>query len=167
MSLPRELLETAQYLARRKADRQTPADLRRAVSTAYYALFHLLVGDAVGRMTTDEGDRADLARGFEHRDMKKACHGVLAQSLPFPLPLLLGLPLGPELPSVATAFVKLQDERHLADYDLGRTFQREEVRDIVGSAASAFQAWDAVRTTPAAQAFLALLFLGVKTVKTR
>jgi hypothetical protein len=50
---------------------------------------------------------------------------------------------------------------------LARVYKREEVLDIVGSASSAFAAWDVVRPTPPAQTFLSLLFLGLKPVKTR
>ena len=42
MSLPEDLLEQAVHLATLDARRPKQANLRRAVSTAYYALFHLL-----------------------------------------------------------------------------------------------------------------------------
>jgi hypothetical protein len=45
--------------------------LRRAVSTAYYALFHLLISDAVAQCP-DPQFRAALARVFEHGLMKSA-----------------------------------------------------------------------------------------------
>jgi uncharacterized protein (UPF0332 family) len=167
VTLPEELLDTARYLLRRNQNRPTQADLRRAVSTAYYAVFHLLVGDAVGAMTADPAERVELARAFEHRDMRKACQGVLTPPAPSPLPILLGPSVAAELTAVATAFVRLQDERHRADYDLARTFTRQAAREIVGQAAEAFAEWNIVRATSGAQAFLALLFFGLKAVKTR
>jgi hypothetical protein len=167
MTLAEELLDTARHLVGRNRSRPTQADLRRAVSTAYYALFHLLVGDAVDRMATDETARAELARAFEHREMKKACQGVLTPPQPSPLPLLFGGPVGAELSQLATAFIYLQDERHRADYDRGRHFDRADARGTVAQAAKAFEAWAVARTTPPAQAFLALLFFGLKSVKTR
>lgn len=45
--------------------------LRRALSTAYYALFHLLISDAVANCT-DPQFRATLARVFDHGPMKSA-----------------------------------------------------------------------------------------------
>ena len=39
---PRDLIETARRLVESGAAQPTQADLRRAVSTAYYALFHCL-----------------------------------------------------------------------------------------------------------------------------
>ena len=41
-----DLLEQARHLAKRGKKRPRQASLRRAVSTAYYALFHLLISEA-------------------------------------------------------------------------------------------------------------------------
>jgi len=41
MAFPNDLLEQAKHLAIREKKRPRQASLRRAVSTAYYALFHL------------------------------------------------------------------------------------------------------------------------------
>jgi uncharacterized protein (UPF0332 family) len=46
MPLAEHLLEQAQHLANREKKRPRQASLRRAVSTAYYALFHLLIHEA-------------------------------------------------------------------------------------------------------------------------
>jgi uncharacterized protein (UPF0332 family) len=43
MRLHDELLDTARFLLRRNQNRPTQADLRRSISTAYYALFHRLI----------------------------------------------------------------------------------------------------------------------------
>lgn len=45
MGLPEDLLEQAGHLARRERKRPRQASLRRAVSAAYYALFHLLTSE--------------------------------------------------------------------------------------------------------------------------
>jgi len=70
--LPEGLLEQAQHLARREPKRPRQASLRRAISTAYYALFHLLISEAILSWKRVE-DRDDLARMFEHTNMKTAC----------------------------------------------------------------------------------------------
>lgn len=72
MRLPEDLLEQAQHLARREPKRPRQASLRRAVSTAYYALFHLLISEAILNWKR-VADREDLARMFEHANMKTAC----------------------------------------------------------------------------------------------
>ena len=43
---PRDLIETARHLAESGAPQPTQADLRRAVSTAYYAMCHCLAASA-------------------------------------------------------------------------------------------------------------------------
>jgi len=73
MDLPEGLLDVAQHLSRRElrsSDNQ--AGLRRAVSTAYYALFHLLISDGIENWKRVD-DRHELARMFEHNNMKTAC----------------------------------------------------------------------------------------------
>ena len=47
MRLPEGLLEQAQHLVKREPKRPKQASLRRAVSTAYYGLFHLLISEAI------------------------------------------------------------------------------------------------------------------------
>lgn len=49
MPFPDDLLEQAYDLAQKEATDPKQASLRRAVSTAYYALFHLLVEEAVSK----------------------------------------------------------------------------------------------------------------------
>ena len=47
MPFPDDLLEQAYDLAQKELISPKQASLRRAVSTAYYALFHLLIDEAV------------------------------------------------------------------------------------------------------------------------
>jgi hypothetical protein len=70
MSFADDLLEQAYHLANREPENQ--ANLRRAVSTAYYALFHLLIDEAVGNWGIAR-QRSILARTFEHGKMKSVC----------------------------------------------------------------------------------------------
>lgn len=65
MSLAKDLLEQAKHLASRERKRPKQASLRRAVSTAYYAVFYLLIGEAVRNWSRSD-QRAKLARAFEH-----------------------------------------------------------------------------------------------------
>jgi hypothetical protein len=60
---------------------------------------------------------------------------------------------------VATTFVSLQEARHGADYDLSRTFRRQEALDFVESARQAFEAWERVRKTDDARVYLACFHL--------
>jgi hypothetical protein len=67
-----DLLEQAYHLANREPEDPKQASLRRAVSTAYYALFHLLIEEAVGNWGVAR-QRSILARTFEHGKMKSIC----------------------------------------------------------------------------------------------
>lgn len=68
-----------------------------------------------------------------------------------------------ELRAVAKAFVDLQALRHEADYDFVSQFTREQVRDIIALAQSAFDNWRAARANPdhrdAVELFLAAMLL--------
>jgi len=67
-----DLLEQAYHLAKRERKHPKQASLRRAVSTAYYALFHLLIDEAVGNWGIVR-QRSILARTFDHGKMRSVC----------------------------------------------------------------------------------------------
>jgi hypothetical protein len=69
MAFVDDLLEQAQHLANRERKEPRQASLRRAISTAYYALFHLLISEATLNWKRVEY-RDALARVFEHGNMK-------------------------------------------------------------------------------------------------
>ena len=62
MSLHADLLKQARHLATKEPRRPSQASLRRAVSAAYYALFHRLVDEAT-RMMISRGNRDSLRQG--------------------------------------------------------------------------------------------------------
>ena len=70
MAYADELLELAQDIANLHPDHPHQASLRRAVSTAYYALFHLLISEATANWQRPEL-RAVLGRVFDHGPMKQ------------------------------------------------------------------------------------------------
>jgi hypothetical protein len=63
MPFAEHLLEQAEHLAKRERNRPRQASLRRAVSTAYYALFHLLIHEATQNWKR-AAQRHLLARAF-------------------------------------------------------------------------------------------------------
>jgi hypothetical protein len=67
MSFAEDLLEQAHHLAYREATDPKQASLRRAVSTAYYAVFHLMIDEAVGQWSV-ERQRGMLGRTFEQNE---------------------------------------------------------------------------------------------------
>ena len=139
-----DLLDQAQHLARRDTNRPKQANLRRAVSTAYYALFHLLVSEAVGYWRV-ERHRELLARSFEHGKMKNACKGCKIQNA--------------EIEAIAEAFVGLQQARHTADYDNWKVWTKFEAMTHIEGAKIALEKWDMVKNQDVAQDFLLSLFV--------
>ena len=142
-----ELLEQARHLAHREKKRPRQASLRRAVSTAYYAIFHLLIADAAKNWRRAE-QRHALARSFNHGRMKVASQKIgKPQNIP---------PSSPEdhLRLVATIFIRAQQQRLTADYDNSIPWTRLEALTQIDTVAAAFQSWKIIRKEPIAQAYL-------------
>jgi hypothetical protein len=72
MPFPNDLLEQARHLANREPKRPKQASLRRAVSTAYYALFHLLSMETAKNWRRPT-ERFTVARMLDHTPMVKVC----------------------------------------------------------------------------------------------
>jgi uncharacterized protein (UPF0332 family) len=135
MSFADELLEQAFHLLNKDGSAPKQASLRRAVSTAYYAVFHLLIDEAVGNWGV-EHQRSTLARTFEHGSMAKVCEDsvrdfYIAQQ---PAPLL-------PLKDVAQTFTELQQKRHIADYDNSTVWTKANAETWVTKAETAFNNW--------------------------
>jgi hypothetical protein len=132
--------------------------LRRSISTAYYALFHLLVGEAVQCWNGSQAARAGLERAFDHKRMMDVNRTVSKgewKGWSTPLPRV---PL--ELRSVAQTFINLQDARHQADYDNAKIWASDECVDLVAEVHTAFLEWEKIRTGPAANEYLLSLLIG-------
>jgi hypothetical protein len=148
-----DLLTQADHLANWEGNHPTQAGLRRAVSTAYYALFHLLIDEAVGNWAI-EWQRSTIARTFDHGKMKKICEERIHQFYSSGKPAD-----GLQLMKVAQTFSILQDKRLTADYDNSFNWDRTNAMAQVDLARAAFADWRAIRTTNEAQNYLLMLFL--------
>jgi uncharacterized protein (UPF0332 family) len=153
MSLAQDLLEQAQHLANRDGADPKQASLRRAVSTAYYAVFHLLIDEAVNNWGIAR-HRGKLARTFDHGSMKRVCDDCVKSFYN------TGKPAS-ELPlkEVAQTFLELQLKRHTADYDNSYLWTKADAQKWIDRTAAAFTSWDAIRTQDESQDFLLSLFL--------
>ncbi|MDZ7858219.1 hypothetical protein [Sphaerotilus sp.] len=160
--LARDLLEQASFLCGRERKRPKQASLRRAVSSAYYALFHLLIEASVAHFGSRSpmALRRLMARAYSHGDMLAACKHLALGTPPPHLSALLATPVEADLRLIATAFVELQDQRHRADYDLSAGFTRIGVDMLITKVEDAFQAWERVAGTHNAKVFLSALLLG-------
>lgn len=161
MPLADDLLVQAKLLASFEANRPKQSSLRRAVSAAYYALFHLLIDAAVKNLV--RGGPAGLEhlmrRGFAHKEMKEACKSLTTPTPLGPANHLLTKPLSDDLIKVAKALDSLQALRHVADYDLGRPFSRTDVLVHVGEVENAFKAWHRAKGSANSKVFLVSLLM--------
>jgi uncharacterized protein (UPF0332 family) len=162
MSLHVDLLEQASHLLRREPRRPKQASLRRAISAAYYAFFHLLVHESSKRLisgASHEQLRALTVRAFDHGTMKQASKAFASGGLPPSLQSILphGAPV--ELRKLADVFVNLQHARHGADYDVNLSLTRHETQTLVDQVEEAFQLWQTLREDPAARVYLTSLLL--------
>jgi uncharacterized protein (UPF0332 family) len=156
VSLHDDLLQQAERLARLDPRRAKQANLRRAVSSAYYALFHLLTAAASALYAGESGLAARINRTQKHGDMKKASQMIANHRLPRGLqPPGGGYQTPIDVKFVADTFVALQQLRHEADYDLSWRLSRQEALDVVETARDAFQAWNRVKRTDEAKVYLA------------
>lgn len=119
---PKHLLRLAKRLASGTGrGRPCAADLRRAVSSAYYALFHSLsqccADMIVGATKAPRSQPAwrQAYRALEHGHARRQCAKL--PSLNFP----------PQIQRFGSLFVEMQKERHHADYDPAAIFARKEV----------------------------------------
>jgi hypothetical protein len=160
MSLHDDLLVQAQRLAQWDARRPKQVNLRRAVSSAYYALFHLLTSETSALFAVEPVLAARINRTLNHGDMKKASTMVANDKLPKAVqPAAGGYTTPADLKTVANTFIRLQEARHEADYDLSRVFRRQEVLDHVQAAGQAFEAWGRIRKADDARLYLACFLL--------
>ena len=130
----RDLLETARRLAQPGAALPTQADLRRAVSTAYYALFHCLAAAAADLLTGSSSRGPEwhqVYRALEHGKAKRACRQQRA---------LRAFPM--EIRRFAEMFVDLQEARHEADYALEGQYLKQDVLAIIGTAEDAINEFE-------------------------
>ncbi len=156
MNLPERLLELAWSLKSLEVRRPRQASLRRATSTAYYSVFHLLVWEYTSVFSDDLRVQAAIGRTLNHKDILAVARDFSASVVRLPTALTdRGIVATPELIEVAQAFIDLQAERHGADYDITLKYTRAEVAEYVAVADGAFKNWAVARKTPAARIFLA------------
>lgn len=162
MSYADDLLELAQDLANFHAKSPRQANLRRAVSTAYYAIFHLLISEATLNWARDEL-RDQLGRVFEHGKMKSASENKVSDlNAYFKTNPAEGRErtIADHLGIVCNAFIQAQQRRNDADYNTAKECTPMEVKIQIQEVTEAFQSWNVIRNEGVAQAWLVSLLFG-------
>ena len=109
--------------------RPREANLRRAVSTAYYAMFHCLAASCADALIGGQGANRRYAawrqtyRALQHGTAKARCQRQRElQQYPS------------EIQVFAALFVSMQQERHWADYDPAASFSKNPVIQRIAQA---------------------------------
>lgn len=158
-----DLLAQAKLLATIDPRRPSQVNLRRAVSATYYAVFHCLTEGAcrtiMGAKHDAAGYRNVLARSFTHKGINDACRSFSGGTLPDfvrqGLPSTATIPK--EVQTIAKAFVRLQEQRHHADYDRAASFTRSEVLMLIEGTIGTLSNFENLESSLDKQFFLACL----------
>jgi hypothetical protein len=117
-------------------------DLRRAISAAYYGVFHFCLGAAadefigVGQRATSR--YALVYRSIDHRALKDVCSEAKKQAPPAKYaPYFPAGGFDPNIQAFSTAAIELQEKRHMADYNPLTKFRTSDAKVAVGTARSA------------------------------
>jgi hypothetical protein len=151
-----ELLQQARELVHKDPNETTQADLSRSVSSAYYALFHLLIFEACLNWSNDTS-RPGLARMFDHGVMKKVSKKVTdPNKMPYLAedPVIVG-----KLRSFAELFIQLQERRHEADYNVNDAWTPTQSLKEMLAANRAFATWQEIRAEKISQDYLVSLLI--------
>jgi hypothetical protein len=158
VTLAADLVDQAAHLAALERGRPKQASLRRAISSAYYSLFHLIVEDASRYLVAGSRLRAAVARSFEHQALRAAASALGDVSRkptgPHWFRPYVHDPISPDLSFICDVFVDLQGRRHRADYDTDATFTRLQAEGVVYIARRAHSLWPQQRNTHNAHALI-------------
>ena len=139
---PDEMLLTARQLVDNAIPSQ--ADLRRAVSTAYYFMFHKLLKTATERFIGSRLNSAyeEFYRSFSHQQMKQVCEDITAAQVKQPLAARLGFNAPTEnVQDFGRGFIELQQNRHEADYNPRKLHNFQDSSSLVQLAEDAMAAF--------------------------
>jgi hypothetical protein len=159
---PEHLMEQADKLiAPPPAGPPRQVDLRRAISAAYYAVFHATVAAAadqfVGITKRATNQYGLVYRAVDHRWLRSLCEDVKKPTSPTRYVQYAPTSgFGPDIIAFATAVADLQQRRHAADYD---SMVRVKSADAILAATTARAALQRLQSASPSQreAFLSLL----------
>lgn len=120
------------------------ADLRRAVSTAYYALFHFVLravaDEFIGARQRKSARYALVYRSIDHRTLRDVSveAGKKRASQRY-APYVPEGGFGPELALFSDAVWELREKRHAADYDPSARFTAPDVERAINTARDAMR----------------------------
>jgi hypothetical protein len=165
----RRVIEHARDLARHQsgAGRPRPIWLRRSVSAAYYAVFHAF-GLRIAEQVLPQGtptDQQRLTRSLEHGALREVCQWVTGNpgaGKQHVQPIVATLQADPDIRQLASITFRLQEARHLADYDHLAAFDKASALASVNEAELALNTLDGLAGGRQLELLLALIALHSK-----
>jgi hypothetical protein len=144
-----ETLAASQRLISREQGQRgriAAARVRRSISTSYYASFHFLLEECANRVVGTGPAllrrRRIIARVLAHKGMKVALGKVKGTKVDASVIDYFGAVAPPPFMRVmAEAFLRAQDQRLEADYDLNASLSELDARILIGSVKSAISLW--------------------------
>ena len=158
---PDHLFEQAGKLISPPAGRPRQVDVRRAISAAYYAIFHATITAAVDQLigvTSRDQSRYGLAyRSVHHAWLRDLCREIQKSTLSNKFkPYTPPSGFDPNITAFAAAVVELQEKRHSADYDVMIRMNRSDAALAIATAEAALNRFSKA-SEPQRLAFLSLL----------
>ncbi|HVU21823.1 MAG TPA: hypothetical protein VHE09_13915 [Rhizomicrobium sp.] len=130
-----DLIEHARKLIKSGKGKPKQVELKRAISAAYYSLFHRFLkaaaDDLIGSTAAARKSSAYklIYRGFEHSRMRTIAIEAAKAQMPAKLAEASGYAqFSEKIRAAAQAFVELQQKRHSADYDPQFRFSKSDAR---------------------------------------
>lgn len=139
---PDQLFEQAEKLIAIPAGRPRQVDIRRAISSAYYAIFHAIITAAadqfVGVTNRDESRYGLVYRSVDHGWLRRLCEEVQKPALSAKFRRYAPKAgFSPNVVAFAAAAVDLQEKRHFADYDVMIRMNRSDAVLAISTARAA------------------------------
>lgn len=140
------------------------ADRRRAISSAYYAVFHFVLTEGADLFVGAERRKlpryALVYRGVDHSALRRLCEEVIKPqpSTKYRKYFPEG-GFGPDMQAFAGAVLELREKREIADYDPSQWIKATDATGAIATARSAISLFKAA--SPEGQrrrVFLTLLF---------
>ena len=148
------LLKTAEKLLSTKPGAPRQSDLRRAASTAYYALFHHLARTCAQALVGSESAREDawrqVYRALGHNGLRDK--NAIQQ-------------MGKRMQDFAEIWTTMQQKRNDADYDPWEHLFKSDVADDIASVRQAIADFESA--SPKEKRALAVLALGLAKTRSR
>jgi uncharacterized protein (UPF0332 family) len=159
---PNHLFEQAERLvSQQSAGPPRQVDIRRAISAAYYGVFHFTLAKAadqvVGATKRNTSPYGLVYRSVDHGALRTLCEEIKKSTLrPKYLRHAPSNGFGQNIRAFAAALLELQEKRHAADYDPLIRVKRSDAILAVRMARAALRRFDRANSRRR-RAFLSLL----------